>query len=200
MVGRVLSLPRWRVLMASATPPRCAFGAPSVAWDPGRKVPPVRGGSGPGTIGITVHLPDDAVLTFRAAAGSTLLEALQGADLGDVWLGGQCGGACSCSTCRVVVTHAPAGLGPRGDDEEDMLETAAFAAERMAQTAGGEGVDGGEGGEGGGSSGDGSGFLGDASRLSCQVVLRPEDDGLAVLLPPDVTNVLEVPLWLRGQR
>ena len=38
------------------------------------------------------------------------------------------------------------------------------------------------------------------SRLACQWLLRPADDGLEIQLPDDVTNVLEVPLSLRGSR
>ena len=40
----------------------------------------------------------------------------------------------------------------------------------------------------------------EASRLACQLELRAEDGGLVITLPEDVLNVLEVPLWLRGDR
>jgi hypothetical protein len=43
-------------------------------------------------------------------------------------------------------------------------------------------------------------YLAENSRLACQLVLRAEDDGLELSLPEDVTNVLEVPLWMRGSR
>ncbi len=137
------------------------------------------------TISVTVHLPEDAVLNLpNAAVGSTMLEVLEAADLGDVWEGGACGGQCSCSTCRIEIVEAPAPLLPRAEDEEDMLDTAATAAQNLG-------------------SGDDTtmeAYLSERSRLACQVVLRPEDDGLAIELPDDVTNVLEVPLWLRGSR
>ena len=155
--------------------------APSAAWDPGRSTP--RPPSGAPTIALTVHLPDDAVLQTRVPVGATLLTALEGADLSDVWEGGACGGGCSCSTCRVVVTAAPAPLPPRGDDEADMLDVAAAAAAKLS-----------------GDDAAADAYLSEASRLACQITLRPEDDGLVVTLPEDVTNVLEVPLWLRGDR
>ena len=43
-------------------------------------------------------------------------------------------------------------------------------------------------------------YLREHSRLACQLVMRKEDNGLVVRLPDDVTNMLEVPLWLRGSR
>ena len=132
-----------------------------------------------------MQLPEDAVLETRGAVGGTLLEALEGSDLSDVWEGGACGGACNCSTCRVVVVTTPAPLAPREDDELDMLDSAAMAAQRLADDDNVNVAD---------------EFLAESSRLACQIVLRPQDDGLVVSLPDDVTNMLEVPLWLRGGR
>ena len=154
--------------------------APSLAWDPSRERQTTRGAV---TVGLTVRLPEDAELEMRGAVGGTLMDALLDADLSDVWEGGACGGACQCSTCRVVVSFAPSPLPPREEEEEDMLDTAATAAARQ-----------------GGDASIADEFLADASRLACQVVLRPEDDGMVVTLPEDVLNVLEVPLWLRGSR
>ena len=134
------------------------------------------------SVAVGVRLPEGTELSVRARAGATLLEALQSADLSDVWEGGACGGACACSTCRVVVLDAPTALAPRSVEEEDMLETAGTAAEKQGGA-------------------DAERFLEPSSRLACQITLRaPQDQGLHVLLPEDVVNVLEVPLWLRGQR
>lgn len=116
---------------------------------------------------------------MRADVGSTLLAALEAADLNDVWEGGACGGACNCSTCRVVVHTAPSPLAEREEDELDMLDTAALQADdrELAMS-----------------------YLDDASRLACQLTLRAEDDGLVIELPEDVVNMLEIPLWMRGSR
>jgi ferredoxin len=160
---------------------RRGLPAPSAAWDPSRKVgetPTVHAS----TIGLVVHLPEDATLTPRAEVGSTLLEALEASDLSDLWEGGACGGACSCSTCRVIVVHAPSPLPPRDEDEEDMLDGAAAAAKHLDESADTDTT-----------------FLSATSRLACQIVLRAEDEGLTIALPDDVTNMLEVPLWLRNR-
>ena len=158
--------------------------APAASWDPARKS---KASIDAPTIGVTVHLPEDAVLEARAEVGATLLDALEASDLSDVWEGGACGGACSCSTCRVIVEVMPAQLGERADDEEDMLDSAVAAAQRQA----GDGAD---------VDAIAEEYLRERSRLACQLVMRKEDNGLAVRLPNDVTNMLEVPLWLRGSR
>lgn len=166
---------RWRSLL---TP------APSAAWDPTRKRPAPLPITEKGVL-ITLMLPEDAALEVRAPVGSTLLDALEAADLSDVWdTRGACGGMCSCSTCRVIIVSAPTPLPPRSDDEEDMLDTAATAAARQpdADLAAAQA------------------YQDEASRLACQLELRAEDGGLVITLPEDVLNVLEVPLWLRGDR
>ena len=81
----------------------------------------------------------------------------------------------------------PAPLSERADDEEDMLDSAVAAAQRQA----GDGAD---------VDAIAEEYLRERSRLACQLVMRKEDNGLAVRLPNDVTNMLEVPLWLRGSR
>ena len=84
--------------------------APSVEWDPSRKRPAPLPATA-NDLTITLMLPEDAALEVRAPVGSTLLDALEAADLSDVWdTRGACGGACSCSTCRVVVVSAPTPL------------------------------------------------------------------------------------------
>ena len=159
--------------------------APSAAWFPSDKTARPPSVAKADTITITLLLPEDAALEVNAPIGSTLLDALEGADLSDVWdTRGACGGACECSTCRVVVVSAPAPLEPRSEDEDDMLDSAASAAARQPdadpQVA--------------------EAYLAEESRLACQLRLRAEDAGLEVALPEDVLNILEVPLWLRGSR
>ena len=156
--------------------------APSASWDPSRVPNKVTAGS----ISLVIRLPEDAVMETSAHPGQTLMEALEAADLSDVWPGGACGGACSCSTCRIIVISAPCSPAPREEEEEDMLDTAATAAFRLAAPKDAEEVL--------------AAYLADNSRLACQWILRPEDDGLVIELPDDVCNILEVPLWLRGGR
>ena len=174
---RLAQRPLLRVTSRFLTP------APSKSWDPGRTshAPSVVATSE--TIAVTVHLPEEQVLELRAAVGGTLMDALEQADLSDVWPGGACGGMCSCSTCRVVVEEGAAALPERQEEEEDMLDVAAAAAARSADAEGAA-----------------DHYLDATSRLGCQITLRREDDGLVIRLPDDVTNVLEVPLWLRGSR
>ena len=152
--------------------------APSAAWDPSTASHKATGGP----ITLTVKLPEDAVLTLSAEVGQSIMESLEAADLSDVWPGGACGGACNCSTCRIVVIDAPCPPLARSEEEEDMLDTAATAHAKMVGNTVLES------------------FLADDSRLACQWILRKEDDGLTIELPDDVCNMLEVPLWLRGSR
>jgi len=173
-----------RHLLKPVSSARCLLmPAPSASWDPSRKVLSASEVATRTTVGITVHLPEEQVLEIQAPVDGTLMEALEAADLNDVWPGGACGGMCACSTCRVVINKSPAALTPRSEDEEDMLDVAAGAA---AHQSGDDSV--------------ADEYLADSSRLGCQLTLRHSDDGLVVTLPDDVTNVLEVPLWLRGSR
>ena len=84
-----------------------------------------------------------------------------------------------------MIDVCPVQLQQRSEDEEDMLDTAATAAERLGS---------------GRSENVADEYLSDNSRLACQFTLQAEHDGLVLTLPEDVTNVLEVPLWLRGSR
>merc|ERR1712216_108965 len=103
-----------------------------------RRSLPMRGGGGatyhttqisrldasPREITLTVTLDDDTELSVSCKTGQTLLEAMDQADVTDVWEGGACGGSCSCSTCRVVFSEEWMARLPAPDyDEEDMLES-----------------------------------------------------------------------------
>ena len=141
----------------------------------------------PSAVSLNLQLEDDVLATHTATIRphDTLLSALTSADLGDLgWEGGACGGACSCTTCRVVFAsqdlydELP---GPE-EDEEDML---ASAAAQEADDGDTEAED---------------AFL-ERSRLSCQIPLATSAallDGAEILIP-DCTpvNMLEIPLWLR---
>ena len=149
------------------------------------------------SVRVQIELDDMTELPpVLGAPGETLMAVLARTDVGDMWSdAGACGGACSCSTCRVVLvpaagaTAAAASAPPPPDEEElDMLDTAArtFAAQQLA--------------EGGGGTRDTleAEFL-DGARLSCQIALGPALDGLRVRLVGVGPNMLEVPLWLRNR-
>ena len=61
---------------------------------------------------VCIRFPDDTEKTVEGVnPGETLLQALEAADLSDVWPGGACGGSCSCSTCRVRISLAQSSVG-----------------------------------------------------------------------------------------
>eukprot|EP00656_Telonema_subtile_P017223 TRINITY_DN19204_c0_g1_i1.p1 TRINITY_DN19204_c0_g1~~TRINITY_DN19204_c0_g1_i1.p1 ORF type:complete len:147 (+),score=38.76 TRINITY_DN19204_c0_g1_i1:205-645(+) len=125
------------------------------------------------TIGVT--LEDDTVMQIQANPGETLLQALDDADMSDVWSGGACGGACSCSTCRVLIEEPWLSVLPeQQDDELDMLESAAAQEEEQED------------------------FLQNA-RLCCQIKVSKEMGGMQVRVPDMGPNMLEVPLWMRNR-
>jgi len=66
---------------------------------------------------------------------------------------GECGGCCSCATCHVYVDEAHVDLLPAADEMEEGLLDA-VASERLPN-----------------------------SRLSCQISMSPELDGLVVRVP-----------------
>ena len=72
-------------------------------------------------------------------------------------------------------------LATREEEELDMLDAASAAAARQGDP-------------------NPQAYLEEESRLACQLILRPGDGGLVVRLPEDVTNMLEVPLWMRPLR
>jgi ferredoxin, 2Fe-2S len=100
---------------------------------------------------------------YESAGGvRTTVEAPAGETARDVALAngvdgivGECGGQLMCASCHVYVDEAFLGLlAPRGEDEEEMLEST--ASERLPN-----------------------------SRLSCQIRLRDELDGIVLRLPAE---------------
>lgn len=69
---------------------------------------------------ITFVSPDNARTSLDVRSGMTLMEA--GLHNGVAGIDADCGGACSCATCQVVVDPAwRAVTGEPGQDEADML-------------------------------------------------------------------------------
>jgi 2Fe-2S ferredoxin len=96
---------------------------------------------------IEVTTRDGQTVSFDAAAGATLMEAIRDAGVDE--LVAICGGCLSCATCHVHVAPAFAAiLPPMSEDESDLLDS---SPHRNA-----------------------------ASRLSCQIRIAPELDGLRV--------------------
>ena len=101
----------------------------------------------------TIHfrLPDGSTRSVAATAGRSLMEAavhnnVRGIDA-------ECGGACSCATCHVLVDAAwQAALPPADDFEQEMLEGVASGRQPN-------------------------------SRLSCQIPISAALDGLTVQIP-----------------
>lgn len=83
------------------------------------------------------------------------LSVMQGAVLNDVpGINGECGGACACATCHVLIEQAPAGADlPAMSEQEDGLLNGT-ASPRTA-----------------------------ASRLACQIIVGPALAGLVVRVP-----------------
>jgi 2Fe-2S ferredoxin len=127
------------------------------------------------TVRLTIALDDDTQQVIQALEGQTVMEALDDSDFSDVWEGGVCGGACNCSTCRVVIAGKWADVvGPIEWDEEDMLDSASNQQD------------------------DPDGYL-ENSRLGCQIKLTSEMDGMEIMVPEIMTNMMEIPLWLRNR-
>jgi len=163
---------------------------------------------------VEVVLDDDIELKpLEAECGETLMELLSRSDVGDVWSdAGACGGACSCSTCRVIIEpawrHDLCSTMPEPEDDElDMLESAAnefshqgakpwernvmMTSEARTSAISATSAE---------SDADREAlveeFL-DGARLSCQIALTPEMSGLRVRLMGVGPNMMEVPLWMR---
>lgn len=71
---------------------------------------------------LTIVTRDGNERTVEARVGWSVMENIR--DNGFDELLALCGGCCSCATCHVHVDELWAGrLKPRGDDEEDLLDT-----------------------------------------------------------------------------
>eukprot|EP00470_Lotharella_oceanica_P008925 CAMPEP_0170197396 /NCGR_PEP_ID=MMETSP0040_2-20121228/66297_1 /TAXON_ID=641309 /ORGANISM="Lotharella oceanica, Strain CCMP622" /LENGTH=133 /DNA_ID=CAMNT_0010447055 /DNA_START=204 /DNA_END=605 /DNA_ORIENTATION=- len=130
----------------------------------------------PQSVTLNVVTPEDSVVSVSAVPGEFIMQALERADLSDFWDGGACGGSCSCSTCRIILTDELYAKVPEPEENEiDMLESAAAQEESPEEQ---------------------EDFLKNA-RLACQVEVTSEMDGARLVLPEDTRNMLEVPLWMR---
>ena len=87
----------------------------------------------------------------------TGISVMEGATANDVpGIWGDCGGACSCATCHVYVDAGWADkIDPRSEIEESMLEMATAEVDSIR------------------------------SRLSCQITVRDDLDGLIIEIPPE---------------
>lgn len=87
----------------------------------------------------------------QADDGLSLMECARRANVPGI--AAECGGACTCATCHVHVSHEwMRAVGRPGDVERDMLD---FANDVRAE-----------------------------SRLSCQITVAPDLDGLTVMVAP----------------
>lgn len=67
--------------------------------------------------------PDGTVRTIDGREGLTVMEAAK--RVGIAGIEAECGGACSCATCHVIVDPAWfARVGPPGDEERELLDFA----------------------------------------------------------------------------
>jgi len=99
---------------------------------------------------VTFMAAGDQAITIDAADGLSLMECARREGVPSIVA--ECGGACSCATCHVIVSDAlSARTGLATGAERDMLE---FADD-----------------------------VGPTSRLSCQIKVSPDLDGLIVYLP-----------------
>ena len=94
---------------------------------------------------------DGTSATAEFKTGESLMKS--GVNQGIAGIVAECGGACSCSTCHVILSEADfARFAPPGETEESLLD---FVADGRRPT----------------------------SRLSCQLVLDETHDGMVVQLP-----------------
>lgn len=94
--------------------------------------------------------------TINADSGRPLMEALR--DAADLNLQGTCGGAMSCGTCHVYIKQSwNDKLPPKSEDEQMMLEAIGDLVEVRP-----------------------------TSRLSCQIELNDELNGIEVEIAPEV--------------
>ena len=134
---------------------------------------------------VFVTLDDDTEQELRVKSGTTLLSAIDASDFSDVWEGGACGGACACSTCRVIVDKEWMSKLPEAEDDElDILDDGAAQAGAVA---------------GGAERGPAAAAFLSRARLSCQIELEEQLDGLRVAIPETLFNMLEIPLHMRSR-
>lgn len=99
---------------------------------------------------VTFMTAGDQAITIEAADGLSLMECARREGVPGILA--ECGGACSCATCHVIVADDwSARIGGATGAESDMLE---FADDVVP-----------------------------ASRLSCQIKVTPDLDGLVVFIP-----------------
>ena len=101
-------------------------------------------------IGLTFNLSDGSTQTVEAPEGYTAMEAATRNGVPGILA--ECGGACSCATCHVIVDPDWFGRSGAPSDEERELLTFAFDVQPT-------------------------------SRLSCQIRLTKQLDGLTVTVP-----------------
>lgn len=166
------------------------------------------------SISVEVVLDDDTELRpLEAEPGETLMELLSRSDVSDIWSdAGACGGACSCSTCRVIIEpewrhNVRDALPAPQDDELDMLESAAdeFSHQgakpwerNVLAKSKADSLDQAEEVDIETRNALMEEFL-DGARLSCQITLTPSMNGLRVRLVGVGPNMMEVPLWMRNR-
>ena len=99
---------------------------------------------------VTFIVAGDQTISIDAADGISLMEVARREGVPGIVA--ECGGACSCATCHVLVDEVwSERVGPATGSERDMLE---FADD-----------------------------VGPTSRLSCQIKVTPDLQGLVVRLP-----------------
>jgi 2Fe-2S ferredoxin len=102
-------------------------------------------------IRVTYIDSDGSEKTGEGKPSFSVMEVAQSAGVDGIIA--ECGGACSCATCHVLVDAAWMDkVGPASEAENELLEFSEYVAPN--------------------------------SRLSCQISLRPELDGLLVRVPP----------------
>ncbi len=101
---------------------------------------------------ITYVLSDGSERHVETGPGMSVMDAARRADIPGIEA--ECGGACSCATCHVIIDPAWIDrVGQPDDMEGDLLDGSAAGRSPT-------------------------------SRLSCQIQLSPELDGLVVTVPP----------------
>ncbi|MBL4603229.1 MAG: 2Fe-2S iron-sulfur cluster binding domain-containing protein [Emcibacteraceae bacterium] len=99
---------------------------------------------------ITYISPEDKEYKVEAAIGDTLMQIAVDNDVDGI--DADCGGACACATCHIIIpTKFRTAAGIADEDESALLD---FLDNRIA-----------------------------GSRLSCQIIMNEDLDGMAVKIP-----------------